>query len=188
MEEQAGGDDARQGLLSSSDHPTGHSSGKDSNSCLDIIHRSIHHLWTSSLLGRVKDLEDESKALQLGEANFCPRSVSKSRRCGLKAAPRALPGSFTQLSLTHQLLPGISPLWASSKPVLPPLSAPNSCDVMYCFPSSNKLHQKKETGIFFLLFSGMEAREQNLCSTVSMPGAHILFMPPYSQLPLSAVE
>lgn len=57
LEDQAGGDDARQGLLSSSDHPTGHSSGKDSNNCLDILHRSIHHLWTPSLLGRVKDLQ-----------------------------------------------------------------------------------------------------------------------------------
>lgn len=108
LEDQAGGDGARQGLQSSSDHPTGHSSCKDSNNSLDIIHMSIHHLWTSSLLGRVKDLEDETKVLWLDEPNLCPRSVSKSRRDGLNSAPRALLGSFTWLSFTHQLCPGIS--------------------------------------------------------------------------------
>lgn len=53
---------------------------------------------------------------------------------------------------------------------------------MYCFPSSNKLHQKKETGFFFLLFSGMEVRQQDLCSTVSVPDVPILFAPANASL------
>lgn len=46
--------------------------------------------------------------LRLGEPSLCPRNVSKSGRDGLNSAPRALLGSFTQLSLTQQLCPGIT--------------------------------------------------------------------------------
>lgn len=82
LEDQAGGDGAGQGLLSSSNHPKGHSSCKDSNNSLDIIHMSIHHLWTSSLLGRARDLEDETKVLWVSETSLCPRSVSKLGEMG----------------------------------------------------------------------------------------------------------
>lgn len=118
-----------------------------------------------------------------GWVNLCP-SVSKSRRDGLSSAARALLGSFTQLSLT-QASPS---LWASSKPVLPPLSAPNSCDVMYCFPSSNKLHQKKETGIFFF-FSFLAWRSVSKISAALCPCQEFLSSQSLlGQLPLSPVE
>lgn len=56
----------------------------------------------------MRDLEDKTKVLWLGEPNLCPGSVSKPRRDGRNSAPRALLGSSTWLSLTQQLCPGIS--------------------------------------------------------------------------------
>lgn len=111
-----------------------------------------------------------------------PRLI-KPQRDGINAA--ALPDHVvilqgTSLILAHGLCPGTPSLPTSTQPVLPPLSAPNSCAVMHCFPSSNKLHQKKETAllfyfliiIFFPFFwhGGPLGRR-------SVPRAHILVMP-----------
>lgn len=102
-----------------------------------------------------------------------PRLIKPQRdRINAAALPdHAVIRRGTSLILARGLCPGTPSLHrAGTRPVLPPLSAPNSCAVMHCFPSSNKLHQKKETGLlFFFFFLARRAPRQALGAKGSYP-------------------
>lgn len=150
LEEQDGGDGARQGLLRAVITPRATAPARTATApCTSSITSGHHPSLAGGSIGRMK-----------------PRCCGwVSPTFAQEAFPNAGGMGWTQQP-GHPAEPhsGIS-----FPPSLPPLSAPNSCDVMYCFPSSNKLHQKKETGIFFFFCSFLAWRSVSKISAALCP-------------------